>query len=89
MSLDTPHGLMAHLVTYITDDLAIIAHLRREFNANYTIKDVQLCRRENRPVRTRAPEPIGTSDLTDWKRQARLSDARMVDKLRRHHGAGA
>lgn len=83
MSIETPRGLLIHLIKYITDDSAIIAHVKRDFGVVYTLRDVQLARRENRPYVKPEPKPIADRSETIWNANARLSDARMVDRLRR------
>lgn len=81
--MDTPMKLMNRLVTYINDDRAIIAHIKREFSVNYSLADVQRARRLMPRHRIDRSTPASSSEMTDWRIQARLSDARMVAALGR------
>jgi precorrin-6B methylase 1 len=46
----TPRSLAARLAQYITDDAAIIAHVKRDFGVTYGVKDIRRIR-SNMPVK--------------------------------------
>lgn len=78
----TPRAMIMRLIPTITDNSFLASYVNSHFGTSVTAKRVAELRKSYPQPHVNNLEPLQSNEQDNWNRQARLSDARMVDRLR-------